>query len=452
MKAESQEVILQTDQVKTTTPQSDSLTPDLPQSLLVKSKVFMSQLFKKKSKTDTDLAGIESSAVKSPSSIASSNASDIADLTSLEEESSNYTVNDIDSQPEPIDTLDTSDVDSGYDEYEWDDDDDDFEEWSDSNVETASPSNTYENISDLNAYENISRLQTHEHSDALVQPDVDEKAATTESPQESSSHTYENLRILNASDATPVIPDSVTAPKPPEVSTETDALNNPEDEQGNSSMSAFEASIKAAVEARELRQKAKKPDHTKAQNTAISGKTNSPENRNAPPLSSNTAATPAPHTEGLPEKKTDAYSEPLSQTDISEKDVTLPKTQEPKDDRALMLEAIRTKQYNLNRVDKTVAPPNTPKDIGSTTNKSITARREAFAGNLAEEIEELFDAGYYPDADSEEAKELIEEVKSLILDNSDLLPKQAQEAAQKIYGLKNKIVGEIEDIIDEMRS
>ncbi|OQX34918.1 MAG: hypothetical protein B0D91_11655, partial [Oceanospirillales bacterium LUC14_002_19_P2] len=46
----------------------------------------------------------------------------------------------------------------------------------------------------------------------------------------------------------------------------------------------------------------------------------------------------------------------------------------------------------------------------------------------------------------------IYEISGLILDNSDLLPKQAQEAAQKIYGLKNKIVGEIEDIIDEMRS
>ena len=119
---------------------------------------------------------------------------------------------------------------------------------------------------------------------------------------------------------------------------------------------------------------------------------------------------------------------------------------------ALSLEAIKSKQYKLKPVDETTTKPNAPTDIRSTTNTAITARRGAVDGDLSEEIEGLFDEGYYPDSDSEEAQKLIEQVKNLILNNSDLLPEQAQEAAQKIYVLDDKNSGEIENIIDEMRS
>ncbi|WP_211829875.1 hypothetical protein [Kistimonas asteriae] len=459
IKAENQVSALQADPIKTTAPPSDSRPPLPDKSLFLKFKAFISQLFQKQSKTDTDLARIESSSVKSPSSIASSNASDIADLASLEEESSDYTVADANSQSEPIDTLYTSDIGSGYDEdewNEWDDDDDDFEEWSESSVENAVPSTTYENTNHLNSYENISKLQTYENLDALAQPDVDKKATTTESPQESPSHAYENLRVLNEPDATPAMPDTVAAPKPSELNTDTETLNSPRDEQGSSSMSAFEASIKAAVEAREQRQKTKTLGNAQAQNTATSGKTNPPESPNEPLPSNLTVTSPDSNTEHQPEKNTDVDSESLSQANMSKVDLTLPKAKEPKDNRALTLEAIRSQQYKLKPVGETTKQSNAPTGIQSIHN-SIVSNRGALDGGLAEKIEELFDDGYESDSKAEEAthkrEQLVGKIKRLILSqNSELPPEQVQNVAQKIYDLDNKTIGEIEDIIDEMGS
>ncbi len=376
--------VLQTGQAKAAAPQPDSRPPVPHKSLLVKFKGFISQLFHRQSKTDADLTGIGSSTVKSPSSLASNDATDIADLTSLQEAESSL-----------------QEADYKYDDDGWDPDEFD---------------------------------------------DVDE---STEISQSETSPPYENLPSLNEAD-NPLTMTAPATPITPSLNTDTDTTNNPGEEQG-SSMSSFEASIKAAAAAREQRRALQTTEKTTNHTTAAIRKTNPPESPNEPPPLTFTETSSDSKTELQPEKNTDVGSDSTSQTGISKTDVKLSQSQEPKDSRALMLEAIREKKYNLNPVEKAVAPPNNPTDIRSTINTDITARRGSLAGNPAEEIEDLFNVGYSPDRDSKEAKELIKQVQDLIQDQSGLEPELALQAAQKIFDLDNKTVGEIEEIIDEMR-
>ena len=199
-------------QPNVTEPQSKT-RPQIPhKSLAVRLKAALINFFRLGLKSDATLASSETRSVTGASSIASSDASDIADLASLEGEHNDYTVDDAENQPEPVDTIDTSDIDSEYDDDgEWDDD-----EW-DNNLDLAS--HTYENINTLsgsendgnvetsppsNPYENINRLHRYENIDVLTQPDVDSISMPTESPQASSSPAYENLRVLNEPDTTRV--------------------------------------------------------------------------------------------------------------------------------------------------------------------------------------------------------------------------------------------------------
>ncbi|WP_345196637.1 hypothetical protein [Kistimonas scapharcae] len=216
LKTENQASLLQPDQANATKTQPQK-RPQVPyKSLAVRLKAALINFFRLGSKSDTALTNSEAPSAKSPSSIASSDASDIADLASFEGEHSDDTVDDVESQPGSVDSTDTSEIDSEYDDdEEWDDEWNDEleshtyenisilkEPGNDGNVETAAPSNPYENTNKLHTYENISQLHTYENIDVLNQTGVGDTTVTTAPPLESASHTDENLHILKEPDTT----------------------------------------------------------------------------------------------------------------------------------------------------------------------------------------------------------------------------------------------------------
>ena len=255
---------LQTDQVNTATPQAGSQSQP-PKSRVAKFTAFFSQLFQRQSKTDADLASIAPSSVKSSSSIASRDTSDVADQASQQEIENSQQASIADNS---LDETDYDDDDYGWDPDDFDDDlDDDFDE-TPGIPQTGTSS----------GYENINTLPTYENTDVLTQSGVNEKTTATEYPRGISSHGYENLRALNKSDSTHVMmSDTVTAPHQSEFKTGKETLNNPQDEQGNSSLSPLASSLKAALEARELSQKTNTPE----KNTDVDSESLSHEHRTA---------------------------------------------------------------------------------------------------------------------------------------------------------------------------